>query len=81
LRINQHLPNHITIQSHRSQGNRSQQIADESDNNIIDRDNPETESTASASVHDSVTDSKESIISGPDSEDLEVTRISKTSII
>jgi hypothetical protein len=67
--------------SHRSSRHfRAQSIARKSADDITDPDNSASEYTALASVHESATDSDESNISGPDSEDIEVTtgRISKT---
>jgi hypothetical protein len=56
-------------------------MAYESNNDIRDPDNSATESTASASVHDSETDLEEPGISDSDSDDLQLIRNSKTSTV
>jgi hypothetical protein len=59
----------------------SQSMACESNNDIADPDNSAPESTASASAHDSETDSEESGISDSDSDDLQLIGNSKTSTV
>jgi hypothetical protein len=68
--------------SHRSSHNiRSHSMAYESNNYITDPDNSATESTASASAHDSEPDSEESGISDSDSDDLQLIGTSKISTV